>query len=473
MNIAKLIAKFIKLGLSALSADEKEVLKSNIDFMSSIQKAKFQKALDEAGDGDDEGEDDEDAGDEAGADAGADDGADAGADDGAVDEKALREMIAKGVDSEITKKVDAISEQIVNKFMKGANASRKRVIASGKGEATKGCAETRSFLKALLSKDTAKLAEFRAKETTFNQTGDNDRGAYLIPEELRAEVLRLAQNQYGIARRDFMYLPFTGPGNERKIPTLATGVTVTWTDEAVKKSSSNPTFGVVTQTLKKLAAIIPFTEEILEDSAINLTQLVAQLFAEAVAKEEDVQFFTGTGSPWTGILANTSTPKVTLGTNKDMSDITADDLLDMIDACPSGALAGAKFYFNRHALSYIRKLKDSVTGQYIFQRPADGLPGTIWDYPYELVEAMPDKTAGEAQNLGIACFGNLRMAAILGDKQQIRAKVLDQATITDGNGSTVINLAEQDMIAIRLEERVGYVLALPAAVVVLKTGAAS
>ena len=70
-------------------------------------------------------------------------------------------------------------------------------------------------------------------------------------------------------------------------------------------------------------------------------------------------------------------------------------------------------------------------------------------------------------------FGNLKLAAIFGDKQQIRAKLLDQATITDGDGETTINLAEQDMIALRLEERVGYVMGLPSAVVVLKTGAAS
>jgi len=94
------------------------------------------------------------------------------------------------------------------------------------------------------------------------------------------------------------------------------------------------------------------------------------------------------------------------------------------------------------------------------------------DYPIELSDALPGKTlAGNSKPFVI--FGNLKLAAIFGDKQQIRAKLLDQATITDGDGTTTINLAEEDMIALRLEERVGYVLALPTAIVVLKTGAAS
>ena len=466
MNIATLIAKFLKSGFAALSTEEKALLKDNVSLMSPDQRSKFEKAVGEADESDEESDED--------ADEDKDEKKDEKKDDEeAVDEKALRDMISKSVQDEITSKVDSIAAQIVAKFVSGAKAQRKKAIDTGKPANDASRTATREFMKALLARDNVKLKELQTKATTYNEAGDDAKGGYLIPDELKAEVLRIAETQYGVARREMFYLPFTGPGNERKIPTLATSVTVAWVNEGAKKGGTNPTFGLVTQTLKKLAAIIPFTEEILEDSAINLTQLVAQLFAEAVAKEEDIQFFRGTGSPWTGILANGSVNKVNMGAGEDMSDITAEDLLDMIDATPAGALPGAKFYLHRHALSYIRKLKDVTSGQFIFQNPGAGLPGTIWNYPYELVEAFPDKTAGEAQATGIIAFGNLKLGAIFGDKQQIRAKVLDQATITDGDGTTVINLAEQDMVALRLEERVGYVLALPTAVTVLKTGPVS
>ncbi len=220
--------------------------------------------------------------------------------------------------------------------------------------------------------------------------------------------------------------------------------------------------------MKKLAAIVPFTEEILEDSAINLTQLVGQLFAEAVAKEEDIQFFAGTGAPWTGILNNGDVNQVPQASG-DATQLTADDLLDMIDATPTGALSGAKFYFHRSVLSVIRKLKTN-TGEYIYQQPSAGLPGTIWNYPYETSDAFPaigDIEEGDAYVL----FANLKQAAVFGDKQQLRVKLLTEATITDTDGSTVINLAEQDMVALRIVERVGYVVALPKAATVLQASA--
>jgi len=465
MNIATLIAKFIKDGFEALKDEEKQLLKDNVSLMSPSQREKFEEATKEVDPEEKEEEEEEEAEEEE------------EEEEEAVDEKALKAMISKSVQDEIGEQVDSISEKLVTKFFAGAKDQRKKVIDTGKKGDTDGNENTRAFMKALLGRDKKALAAFNTKATTYNYTGDDARGGYLVPEELQAEILRIAEAEYGIARRDFTYLPFSGPGNERKIPTLASSVSVSWVNEAGSKPGTNPTFGLVTQTLKKLAAIIPFTEEILEDSVINLTQLVATLFAEAVSKEEDIQFLYGTGAPWTGILNNGSVEVVALGAGEGVSDISFEKLIDMQDGCASGALAGAKYYMNRTIYSYLRKLRaDAVSasdGKGMFLLPPNKKSiEDILDYPIELSDALPGKTlAGNSKPFVI--FGNLKLAAIFGDKQQIRAKLLDQATITDGDGETTINLAEEDMIALRLEERVGYVLALPTAIVVLKTGAAS
>jgi HK97 family phage major capsid protein len=380
----------------------------------------------------------------------------------------VKELVSQSVQEALAAKVDSISDGLVAKFMKGVNAARAKAIdvAPEKNETKKAGETTRLFMKALLKGD-KEACKALTTSTTGVSPDDADAGL-LIPTELMTEVLRIAETQYGLARREMLYLPFSGPGNSRVIPSLGTSVSVYWTGEGVKKTSTQPKFNVVTQTLAKLAAIVPFTEEILEDSAIDLTGLVAKLFAEAVSKEEDIQFFAGTGSPWTGILNNGSVNKVVQASG-DVYQLTADDLLDMIDATPSGALNGAKFYFHRTVLSIIRKLKDN-DGNYIYQQPANGLPGTIWNYPYETSDAFPaaaEVTDGDQYVL----FGNLKQGAVFGDKQQLRVKLLDQATITDTDGSTVINLAEQDMVALRIVERVGYVVALPTALTVLEADA--
>lgn len=376
-------------------------------------------------------------------------------------EKGMTELMERRLE----KKLDAIAERIAGKFMSGVTKQRKAVAAGLVPAKAKGDTHIREYFAALFNHDNAWL-----KAAGYLDTGTVATAGYLIPETFLAEVLRVAEKQYGLARRDFRYLPFSGAGNSRKIPTLAGSVTVTWTDEAVAKTSTKPTFGLVTQTLKKLAAIVPMTDELLEDSAINIEQLLAELFAEAIAKEEDIQFFRGTGSPWTGIVNNSSVNIVRTATTA-MSSVTADKLLDMIDAVPSGARDGAKFYLHSSILSLIRKLKDDQNN-YIFQRPGDGLPGTLWDYPYEVTDAMPDVSTTAADK-PMVLFGNLKVAAVFGDKQQLRIKLLDQAVIRNVGNSADLNLATQDMSALRIVERVGYVLAIPTAVSVLKTATGS
>jgi HK97 family phage major capsid protein len=390
-----------------------------------------------------------------------------------MDLEEVKSLITKSVQDAMAVKIGTMSDELVKKFMDGVAVQRSKAIdAGGKGNPNAKDAKkdevTRNFMKALLMGDRVAL---KALTTDVSGASPDDSAAgVLIPDELRTEVLRIAETQYGLARRDMLYLPFSGPGNSRKIPALGTSVRVFWTGEKVSKKSTQPKFALVTQTLKKLAAIVPFTEEILEDSAINLTQLIATLFAEAVSKEEDLQFFAGTGTPWTGVLNNGNVNIVYQGAIG-ISKLTADDLLNMIDATPSGALAGAKFYLNRTVQSVIRKLKDS-NKQYIFQNPGQGLPATIWNYPYELSDAFPlaaDVVPGEPYIL----FGNLKQGCVFGDKQQLRVKLLEEATITDVDDKTSLNLAEQDMVALRIVERVGYVVALAKALTVLDAGTAA
>lgn len=375
-----------------------------------------------------------------------------------VDEKSMKDLIAKS----IADRLNEVSDTLVNKFVDGVAAQRAK-SQTETVKAVKGEDETRNFMKALFANDHATLKSVSGLS--------NAAGGYLIPEELRAEVLRVAEDNFGLARRDMRYLPFSGPGNSRKIPALASSVAVSWTDEAAEKQSTAPAFTVIEQTLKKLAAIVPMTDEILEDSNINITALVAELFAEAVAKEEDMQFFNGNGSVWTGILNNGNVNSVFVaGTNPNVVD--ADDLLSLVDATPSGALAGAKFYMHRSVYSKLRSLRDDAgAGVYIITPPTAEGPAALWGYPIELSDAFPAITV-TGNSKPFVLFGNLKRAAIFGDKQELRVKLLDQATVNNTANDASINLAQQDMVAIRIVERVGYVLALPSAVSVLKTVAA-
>lgn len=319
---------------------------------------------------------------------------------------------------------------------------------------------------------------------------DYTQGGYLVPELLQAEVNRFVISG-GIARREFRYLPFAGAGNSRYIPTLLTNVTVDWVDEGEEKPKTKPYISRVTQTLKKLAAMVILTEEIVEDAVIDLVALCGQLLGEAIAAEEDNQFFSGNGTPWTGIVNDPNVVALSLAAGVGPIDMRPESLLAMTIAIPEGAVPGAKFYMNRQIWAAIcARRADAVSandtkGGYLVQQPSEGSPGSIWGYPVVLVEAMPSLTdlgytndpddpgSGAANpDLPFLIFGNLQKCCVYGDKGGLRVKLLDQASVYDENDN-LINLAERDMIALRVHKRVGFVIVLPGGIAVLSTGSAT
>jgi len=324
----------------------------------------------------------------------------------------------------------------------------------------------REITKALLTGN-----ETRLKEMTSDATGSPYAG-YTIDSELSAEIRHLI-TEYGVARREMTAIPLTK--GEYKANDLATDVTVYWVDEAAVVGSTQAVLGQESLTLKKLGAIVTLTSELLEDSEIDFIAFLASRVAEGFARAEDLAFFDGDGTStygsFTGLLRATDVNEVTM-TGTTFASMDADDLLDMVDATPSGALANAKFYYNRTIKSIIRKLK-ATTGEYIYQAPSQTGPATVWGYPEVLVEAMPSKTATAADK-SFVLFGDLRKACILGFKASgLVASRFNSGVVRNVANNADINLITTDREAVRWTERTGYIRIIPTAVTKLTTAAVS
>lgn len=233
-----------------------------------------------------------------------------------------------------------------------------------------------------------------AQETIKDQTeGVDTEGGFLVAADYRAVLIRLIES-YGVLRRVTTSIPMGS--NQLVMPRLTGGVQVYWPDEGQDITEGAATFGNVTLTAKKMASLIPVSSELFEDSSIALANLFATLFGESMAQEEDRVGFAGNttaNDPFDGVLNDTNVNTLVMAsTNDAFSDLTAKNLLDMQDELPSGALAGAVYLMHRSVFNHVRSLTDS-TGNFIWQAPTLGAPGTIWGYPYELSESMPAMSA--------------------------------------------------------------------------------
>ncbi len=129
-------------------------------------------------------------------------------------------------------------------------------------------------------------------------------GGFLVPEEFRSEMLRLAIEE-AIIRPRARVIPM--PRESMLFPVIKDtthassiygGVQAFWNPESADLSadSSEPAFAQARWTAHKLTGYTLASNELLADSAIALEALLMEMFSTALAYFEDIAFFDGTGA---------------------------------------------------------------------------------------------------------------------------------------------------------------------------------
>jgi HK97 family phage major capsid protein len=315
-------------------------------------------------------------------------------------------------------------------------------------------AKSSMFMKALIGKDVQVLntmhEEQRIKANLSE--GTTTAGGFLVPEEFRAEIVRLAP-QYGVIRANARVIPMRY--DTLNIPAAGTTEqSAIWTNEAAKILQTDPTFRQLTLTINKLAALPKMTNELLADANSDVIQYLTMIIAEAFAGEEDNQGFNGTGSPFVGLLQATGVPTTPLTNGTAMTMLSYPDVVQAAHNIYTNATAGAKYYFHRSMLGHLRS-RITTTGAPILLPNQTELAG----YPFVAAEKLPSTTHASASvgTFPFAIFGNLQRAIAMGERGSITIKLGTEGTVDSDN------LFEKDMVALRVIERVALGVLLPSA----------
>jgi len=294
----------------------------------------------------------------------------------------------------------------------------------------------------------------------------DDNGAIIPPEEFIAEVSRL-EEEYGVAAR-YVNLRRTTNNSLRGIKG-GDDLTLVKTSELGVKSKQETSYEQFTLTHLEYTGIVPVSDTLLEDSAIDLWSDLTNRFARANAIRQDQLVFTenDTDDDVYGILNATGTAQVSVSSLTE--DVTiADALNEMMYEVPTPSMSNGRFYLHRSLLGLIQRLKDS-SNRYIWQPGIDGgASGTIWGMPYSLTEVLPSINEIEDGD-PFLIFGDLRNT-ILSVRVPMQTQFFNTGVITDARGNVLLNLMQQDAQAIRARVRMNQVHVHPEAYSVLVLG---
>lgn len=203
--------------------------------------------------------------------------------------------------------------------------------------------------------------------------GVNTAGGYLVPEEFEAEVIRKLSNDVAVRRAGARV--FTMSSNRLEVPIETARNSGGWIAEGAAYTEQDTALNQVALTPYKYTRLIKTTEELLEDSAVNLADYFAVVFAEDFAEAEDKAFLQGTGTNQpSGILLDANITKndpasTTWGDKT--ADFGPDDVIAHFYSLRAPYRRNASWIVNSTTAQILRSMKDG-NGQYIWTGSAPG-----------------------------------------------------------------------------------------------------
>jgi HK97 family phage major capsid protein len=248
--------------------------------------------------------------------------------------------------------------------------------------------------------------EFRALSV-----GTDTQGGYMVPDEFRRELI-VALDQANVMRG--LATVFTTQSGVMSLPVLSTHGDAGWTTEASAFTEATPNTSEITLNAYKGSMLIKVNDELLNDSAFDVSGLVAREFARGLGRLEEAAFVAGSGSGQpTGVVGGSSLGKTATATNA----ITADELMDTFYALGRAYRQNAVWLMHDTTIKAIRKLKTGVSSDntYLWSPGlSSGEPDTLLGRPVYASQDMAEIATGNK----VALFGDMSYYYV-GDRQSI------------------------------------------------------
>jgi HK97 family phage major capsid protein len=268
-------------------------------------------------------------------------------------------------------------------------------------------------------------------------------GGVLLPEQLSQDIVELLRPMAVVRRMGPTVLQM--PVGTIRIPKLVAGSAAAYIGENTNAGVTQPQFGQVVLSLKKLAALVPISNDLLRYSNPGADSIVRSDLVRAMAQREDGAFIRDNGTQYTpkglrywalagNLLAQTGT------------DILADITTNL--GRPILALKNANVPMTRPGWLFSPRTEHRLmtiqngVGQFVY-RP-EMMDGRLWRYPYATTTQIPDNLGGGTESeIYLVDFDDVA----IGEAMSLSVDASAEASYT--SGSSTVSAFQQDQTVVR------------------------
>ena len=290
----------------------------------------------------------------------------------------------------------------------------------------------------------AKNNELEEIEKALTVSADSGTGHFLVPDEWASEIIEFLRPNVTVRKLGAQTVPLVG--GTLHIPAMIGGGSAEYLGESEDISITKPEFSEKTLIAKKLAAIVPISNDLLRKASYNVMTIVRNDLINAIAVREDKAFLYDTG------VTTTIKGLKQLATNANRV-FASDGSIAADIAKAEKALKDAHIRFVRPGIimssrteNYLKYYYESLSGTYPYLEEMKN--GTIFGYPYAVSYEIPTNLPIGTVNNGTELFFVDFNEVIIGDGEQIYVDISTEAAYNDG--ANVISAFSKDQTLIRV-----------------------
>lgn len=316
--------------------------------------------------------------------------------------------------------------------------------------------------------DIAKLWGYEDVATAISESeskamtaGDVTGGGFLVPTQFATEVIELLRPAGAV--RSLSPEVIQMPMGNFKIPKITSGTSASYVGESTNITKSEAETGQISLSFKKLAALVPMSNDLVRYSSPSADTIVRNDVVRALAAREDQAFIrddgTNGGPKGLRYWIHDDNEFAANGTVS-LANVTADlgEAIRLLMAANVPLMIGQEttevgdvrpgWIFSPRTYKYLTTVR-TTNGPYAFRD--EMLRGTLWGWPFRVTSQVLETMSGADTNTGGTSsevyFGGFAYA-VIGEAMNLFVDASDVAAYHDG--SAVVAAYSRDETVVRV-----------------------
>lgn len=274
-------------------------------------------------------------------------------------------------------------------------------------------------------------------------TNTGQSGGFIVPPDYMAEVIELLRPNTVVRSSGARVLPM--PRGTMTIPKLAAGAVGAYQGENVAATVSQPTFGQVQASFKKLTVLVPVSNDMVRYSNPAIDAIVRDDIVLSLARTEDKAFLRGDGTLGTPRGFASFVPAANVVSSNatfTLATVTAELGAAILKLKNANVPMVSPTWFMAPRTEEFLLTVQNTNGFFVFRD--EMLRGTLRGYPYKTTTQLPINL-GAGTDASEVYLVDTAQAMIL-DSMQLQLSVSLEGSYSDGGTNNVSAFANDQTI---------------------------